>query len=331
MFVDEEDQVLQGINSYRQAKNLPALAKNKKASCLADEIADKLEDKPCSSPQAGNPVLLSDFSDQLSKCGVDINRTRDGVVLPSCVPKLVPTLLLTNYTHTGYAKYMNDSRFTGAGLGSEDDWMVVVLTTSTPVGDFAGAERLVSVLGLGHCLATSTTLLVFVLFHAIFFISSTAKLCNDEEDPVLLGINGYRLAKNLPALAKNKKASCLADKIAGKLEDKPCTSPQAGNPVLLSDFSHQLSKCGVDINRTRVGVVLPTCVPKSAPTLVLTNYTHAGYAKYMNDSRFTGAGLGSEDDWMVVVLTTSTPAGDFAGAEKLVSVETRKRRGNGIG
>ncbi|KAJ6359807.1 hypothetical protein OIU77_003918 [Salix suchowensis] len=70
--------------------------------------------------------------------------TTEGVVLPACAPHLAPTLLLTNYTRTTYSKYINDSRFTGAGLGHEDDWMVVVLTTSTTGGDFAGATSLVS-------------------------------------------------------------------------------------------------------------------------------------------------------------------------------------------
>lgn len=154
-FADEEDDLLQGLNSYRHSLNLPALVKNKNAGCLADEIADKFEHEPCSSPKASSPVLLDDYPEILSKCGIDINHTAEGVVLPTCVPDLVPTLLLTNYTRSRtYSKYANDSRFTGAGLGQEEDWMVVVLTTSTPGGDFAAAIGLVSKVGLGHCLAT---------------------------------------------------------------------------------------------------------------------------------------------------------------------------------
>ncbi|KAJ6974349.1 hypothetical protein NC653_030450 [Populus alba x Populus x berolinensis] len=138
---DEEDDLLQGLNSYRLSLTLPALAKNKNAGCLADKIADKLEDQPCT---AASPVQIESYPDLLSECGIDVNHTTEGVVLPACGPHLVPTLLLTNYTRTTYSKYINDSRFTGAGLGHEDDWMVVVLTTSTPGGDFAGAISLVS-------------------------------------------------------------------------------------------------------------------------------------------------------------------------------------------
>ncbi|THF95708.1 hypothetical protein TEA_025301 [Camellia sinensis var. sinensis] len=39
--------LLQGINNYRQSLNRPPLTKNDKADCLADEIADQLEDQPC--------------------------------------------------------------------------------------------------------------------------------------------------------------------------------------------------------------------------------------------------------------------------------------------
>ncbi|XP_034930019.1 uncharacterized GPI-anchored protein At3g06035 [Populus alba] len=131
-----------------------ALAKNKNAGFLADKIADKLEDQPCTAASAASPVQIESYPDLLSESGIDVNHTTEGVVLPACGPHLVPTLLLTNYTRTTYSKYINDSRFTGAGLGHEDDWMVVVLTTSTPGGDFAGAISLVSKVGFGHCLVT---------------------------------------------------------------------------------------------------------------------------------------------------------------------------------
>ncbi|CAK7340731.1 unnamed protein product [Dovyalis caffra] len=161
---DEEDDLLQGINSYRHSLTLPALVKHKNAGCLADKIADKLEDQPCTAARAASAVQIESYPDLVSKCGIDVNHTTEGVVLPVCVPHLVPTLLLTNYTRTTYAKYINDSRFSGAGLGHEDDWMVMVLTTSTPRGDFAGAISLVSKVGFGHCLGT---LLLGVLVYLI--------------------------------------------------------------------------------------------------------------------------------------------------------------------
>ncbi|KAI8547922.1 hypothetical protein RHMOL_Rhmol07G0232900 [Rhododendron molle] len=134
---DEEDNLLQGLNSYRNSVSLPALAKNDKAECLADEVADELEDKPCIGNMGpitaapGSQPQVPNYPDLLKKCDIDPNTTKDGVILPVCVPNHVETLVLTNYTHTQYSKYLNNSKYTGAGVGSEDDWMVVVLTTKT--------------------------------------------------------------------------------------------------------------------------------------------------------------------------------------------------------
>ncbi|XP_057998780.1 uncharacterized GPI-anchored protein At3g06035-like [Hevea brasiliensis] len=148
----DEDNVLQGLNSYRTSLRLPALTKNENAGCLADELANKLEKQPC---YGTTSIQIDNYCELLSKCDIDINNTRNGAVLPVCVPKLVPTLALTNYTRTQYAKDLNDSRFTGAGLGSEDDWMVVVLSTDTAGGNFAaGAISNVSKVGFAHCLAS---------------------------------------------------------------------------------------------------------------------------------------------------------------------------------
>ncbi|KAM7274006.1 hypothetical protein ACFE04_028670 [Oxalis oulophora] len=141
---DESDDLLQGINSYRTSLRLQPLTKNKNAGCLADKIADKLQDKPCSATLLGPNPQVSGYQGMLTKCGIGVNHTTDGAILPVCVHKLVPTLLLTNYTRTPYGKYVNDSKYTGVGLGHENDWMVMVLTTDTVGGTFAGSSRLVS-------------------------------------------------------------------------------------------------------------------------------------------------------------------------------------------
>lgn len=142
--------------------------KNGKADCLADKIADEIEDQPCTTGANIVPstqTQLSNYPKHLDKCKINASTTTDGVILPVCVPKLVPTLVLTNYTHTSYAKYLNNSKYTGVGVGSEDDWMVVVLSTNTPAGSFSRAVSLVSHMGFGPHLVT------FVLGLSLFLLS----------------------------------------------------------------------------------------------------------------------------------------------------------------
>lgn len=167
---EDEDNLLQGINSYRTSLNLPVLVKNSNAGCLADEIAEKLEHQPCTSASAasasstpGAVSHLPNFPELVSKCKIDINTTRDAVILPACVHELVPTLVLTNFTHSRYSKFLNDSKFTGAGLGSEDDWMVVVLTTNTPGGSFASGS------GSGVCSKIGALAILVVGLVVYFF------------------------------------------------------------------------------------------------------------------------------------------------------------------
>ncbi|KAH7846049.1 hypothetical protein Vadar_009110 [Vaccinium darrowii] len=161
------------------------------------------------------------------------------------------------------------------------------------------------------------SLLIFVLLHAILLLPNPV-YCNDEEDNLLQGLNSYRNSLSLPALAKNDKAGCLADEVADVLEDKPCIpnmgpiTAAPGSQPQIPNYTDLLKKCDIDPNTTREGVILPVCVPNHIETLMLTNYTHTQYSKHLNNSKYTGAGVGSEDDWMVVVLTTNTPSGSFA-------------------
>ncbi|KAM5561294.1 putative GPI-anchored protein [Rosa sericea] len=158
----DEDDILQGINSYRRSLSLPNLIKHDKADCLAEEIADDIQDQPCSSRTNGANISptsvteLPSLPSNLIKCKIDVNSTVDGVIMPVCVPKAVSTLVLTNYTSSPrYAKFLNDSRFTGVGVGTKDDWTVVVLATSTRTGSFANAAgSLVSTVGAVHYLVS---------------------------------------------------------------------------------------------------------------------------------------------------------------------------------
>lgn len=71
--------------------------------------------------------------------------------MPACVPNLVPNLVLTNFTQSQYNDNLNDTKYTGVGIGSDGDWIVVVLTTGRPEGSYSpatGAASVASKIGL---------------------------------------------------------------------------------------------------------------------------------------------------------------------------------------
>ncbi|BBN68895.1 Glycoprotein membrane precursor GPI-anchored protein [Prunus dulcis] len=271
---EDDDNLLQGINSYRRSLNLPVLIKNDNAGCLADRIADDIEDLPCSSPTNGANILpssqspLANLPKHLRKCKIDANSTQDGVILPVCVPKLVPTLVLTNYTHSPkYVKYLNDSRFSGVGVGSEDNWAVVVLASSNPSGNFANAAgSLVSMQGI--------------------FVVSQLK---EEEDKIFQGLNSFK-----QSLKKNSNAECLADEIADELEDQPCSSAD--------DYAIEPGN-GPNSQNSQAHQEVP--------------HRHQHHDRWHHLAR---AGVGTEDDWVVVVLSTDTESGSFSGAPSLAAI-----------
>ncbi|GMH20010.1 hypothetical protein Nepgr_021851 [Nepenthes gracilis] len=141
---DEEDNLLQGINSYRASLNLTALTKNDNAACFASQISDQFKDQPCTNTTGANTVpgtetQLSNYPTLLSHCHLNISNTRDGIIMPACVPNLVPSLVLSNFTKSQYSNYLNDSTYSGAGIGSDGNWIVVVLSTNASSGSFETA------------------------------------------------------------------------------------------------------------------------------------------------------------------------------------------------
>lgn len=168
---EEEENLLEDINNYRQKKSLPKLEESDKASCLAEKIADDLEDQPCEnagdyypSPGEGTKKIPR-FEKLVKKCKINVNSTIDGVVMPVCVPNLDRNSVLSNYTESDhYAKYVNSSDYTGAGVGSENDWMVLVLTTNTSSGSFSSASSLLADACKGRHL-------LLALFLALFFVA----------------------------------------------------------------------------------------------------------------------------------------------------------------
>ncbi|KAM5561293.1 putative GPI-anchored protein [Rosa sericea] len=152
---EEEDDLLQDLNSFRGSLNLTDFKENEKADCIADEISDELEDDPCSRAadyqiKPGNGPQFPYFTKLITKCDIDNSTTTDGIILPVCVLNLDPDLVLKNYTKTKFAQFLNDSKYTGAGVGSKDDWMIVVLTTDSHSGSFTGGGASLVATGMVH-------------------------------------------------------------------------------------------------------------------------------------------------------------------------------------
>ncbi|KAL1833442.1 hypothetical protein ACET3Z_003093 [Daucus carota] len=154
---DEKQCLLKGINSFRQSQNLSTLTSNDKASCFAKQIAKQLEGQPCS--HVTDPNTVPGVPEILRKCKVKINYTTDGLMLSVCVAKRVPNLVLNNFTKTFYTSYLKNSNFTGAGIGTEDDWTVIVLSTSTLAGSFSSFACRVS--WSFYCLISVMVLFLF--------------------------------------------------------------------------------------------------------------------------------------------------------------------------
>ncbi|KAG4157043.1 hypothetical protein ERO13_D02G037300v2 [Gossypium hirsutum] len=168
-------------------------------------------------------------------------------------------------------------------------------------------------------MAFSKISLFFPVLLSILFIISPVFCDNDEEDDLLKGINSYRASLNLTSLTTNENAECLADELAEEFKNQPCTNSTGANTVpgtepQFANYPNLLAKCHLNVSVTRDGAVMPACVPNLAPSLVLTNFTQSQYSGNLNETKYTGIGIGSEGDWIVVVLTTSTTEGNYATA-----------------
>ncbi|KAF3791671.1 putative GPI-anchored protein [Nymphaea thermarum] len=136
-----DDKLLQSINEYRKSLNLTTLSRNANAACLADQMAQQFKSQACTNTTGsdtvpGTETQLSNYPDLLANCHLNISNTRDGIVMPACVPGLVPAVVLSNFTKSQYSEYLNDTKYIGAGIASENDWIVVVLSTDTSAGSF---------------------------------------------------------------------------------------------------------------------------------------------------------------------------------------------------
>ncbi|XP_021897708.1 uncharacterized GPI-anchored protein At3g06035-like [Carica papaya] len=166
---DKEDNLLQGINAYRTSLNLTTLTANENAECLANEIADQFKNQPCTNTTGANTVpgtepQFSNYPQLLAKCHLNISNTRDGAIMPACVPNLVPSLVLSNFTQSQYSENLNDTKYTGVGIGSDGNWIVVVTTTSTPEGSFSPSQ------GTDSDNATSLVSKIDLIYHLLLFL-----------------------------------------------------------------------------------------------------------------------------------------------------------------
>ena len=137
--------------------NLPNFTENNNAACLANNIASQLKNETCEnafhySSTPGTKPNVTEYDKLMDGCDIKENHTVQGVILPVCVPKLDPFLVLFNYTTLQYAKYLKDSNYTETGIGSEDNWIVVVLSTNTLAGNLSDAASLIANVGMGNSL-----------------------------------------------------------------------------------------------------------------------------------------------------------------------------------
>lgn len=150
--------------------NLNTLTKNDNAECLAEEVADQFKSQPCTNSTGSNTVpgtepLIPNYESLLAKCHLNISNTKDGSVMPACVPNLDPSLVLTNFTQTLYSGNLNDTKYTGAGIGSDGNWIVVVLTTNTSEGSFETYNAASLTTKIGHI-----SHLLFLLMASLFLL-----------------------------------------------------------------------------------------------------------------------------------------------------------------
>ncbi|WOL01830.1 GPI-anchored protein [Canna indica] len=172
---DTSSELLDGLNKYRNSLNLSKLTENKNAACLAEQVALAFKDQDCSNSTGSDTVpgteqQFPNFPDYLSTCHLNATVTRDGSVLPACVPGLVSDLVLSNYTKSQYNQNLNDSSVVGIGIADEGNWIVVVLTTNTDTGNYAPAVEDATTGSAASTVGFHYAMLLLVAF-AMFLVS----------------------------------------------------------------------------------------------------------------------------------------------------------------
>lgn len=118
---------------------------------------------------ASEVVQLDDYPTQLKHCHGSSGHTTDVAVLPICIPGNDEQTLVNfqNCSRSQYEKHVNESSYGGAGVGANENWMVVVFVENTTSWTSAGGAKhsMVSEVGFGHCLVS--LLLGILLFYLV--------------------------------------------------------------------------------------------------------------------------------------------------------------------
>ncbi|KAL0552526.1 hypothetical protein IC582_011642 [Cucumis melo] len=163
-----EDTLFKAMNIYRSSKELTPMNRNSKADCFVKQIAWDFDDQlPLSIFTSGSNITPSNLTqlpnlpDYLTRCNIELNNTKNGLILPLHIPTLVSNLVLHGCTHSQMANYLSKPEFTSIGIGCYEQWAVFAFATDSPTGSFNSAVTL-SKLGLHHFYLVSS--LLFGLF-----------------------------------------------------------------------------------------------------------------------------------------------------------------------
>jgi hypothetical protein len=138
--------LLNQINKYRIAGNLPALTENQGAACVAQGLANYYKGKACTN-STGADVLDGSEPENLPAvlptCNLQADNVENGFIAPDCVPTGTSPadaylVAFQNYTEFyAYSEQLNMTQFTSAGVGSVDnEWFVLILATNESGGNF---------------------------------------------------------------------------------------------------------------------------------------------------------------------------------------------------
>lgn len=138
--------LLDQINQYRIAGNLPALTENQGAACVAQGLANYYKGKACTNSTGADALDGSqpeNLPAVLPTCNLQPDNVENGFIAPDCVPpgtSPADAYLVASQNYTefdAYSEQLNNTQFTSAGVGSVDnEWFVLILATNESSGNY---------------------------------------------------------------------------------------------------------------------------------------------------------------------------------------------------